>query len=689
MNISYVKDNAFAERVVKTLFMVSNLPDASRVTFPSNVDNLTILMMEDVDENKLALQNQIKAVIEKLLAESIIREDKGAFFFFNQDEMDVQMMIRSKIVGLPDKVEYFDEIFRKVFNIPQKFTFGTNDFSIRYQIEDKIFFRQGVFGLLFQLFDNKKPEQRALENSNLDLVVCINEWFVGSPISNDFDWYCKTLKYFTTDGQDVSGDRVRTLENFRIRNEELKRRLIAKVSDQFNTTRFISGQEVIDASEVTGTQPQERLKNLIIKHLDRLYKHHKLAGSYAQTAMDLRASAASNQLAIQELTAAEDMVNNYITQHGNELSVEDIVNQFTKPPFGWRDVAIIDMLTYLVKKKKRDFSYKNEPNYGILEFANKAISMADRLSCVVKSGEEISQATIDKAAKDFRQIFNLDLHDTTEGKELFDNAKGKLKDLAETYRMMEENYYGAYPFGAVFHELIGRLIRYTEKRKPSDLFKLLAEEVETMKVVFDRAKGVKDFIDRAIKDYDTIRDFYSENKGNFQALSISAKEHADKMADFLKSEEPQHDFRHIRKAYDELKKELKDLVTSLQQELIGLYEAAFERLEAQAAKHDITEPHIYASKEDTLQRISKINNITDLELRKSEISNWESEQLQNILEFVASKNKKEGTTAQEPASYYVKRSQIITNEKELEEYIILTRQDMLKILNDNKIIIIK
>ncbi len=688
-NISMVKADAFATRVVKTLFMVSNLPDASRVTFPSNVDNLTILMMEDVDENKLALQNKIKTVIEKLLEENIIREEKGAYFFFNQDEMDVQMMIRSKNVGLHEKVDYFDELFRKVLNVPVKFTFSYNDFAVRYQVDDKKYFQKGDFGLILQLFDTTKPEDRALANINQDIVVCLSEWFVASPISKDFTWYCQTLKYFTTDGQDVSGDRMRTLENFRIRNEELKRRLVSQVSDKFNTTRFISGNEVIDASEVTGSQPAERIKNIITKHLDKIYKHHKLAGSYAQTAMELRVSAASTQLTILELTAAEEMVNNFITQHGNELSVEDIVTQFSKPPFGWRDVAIIDMLTQLVKKKKRDFTYRNDPNYGVVEFVNKAVSMAERSVCIVKSGEEISQVTIDQAAKDFRQIFNMDLPDTSEGKELFDNAQAKLKQLSETYQMMEEEYYGAYPFGIVFHELHNRLSRFLEKRKPSELFKLLSDEANSMKVVFDKAKGVKDFTDRMIKDYETIKDFHRENSSNFKALSIAAQEQADKMDAFLRSEEPQHDFRHIRKGYDELKKELKDLVVDLQEDLIKLYESAFGHLEAEAKKRDITEPHIYADKETTLQQVEKIKNITDLELKKSEISNWESEQLQKIVAHVAAKNTKPGQVVQEPESYYVKRAHVISNEQDLEEYLKLTRQDLLNLLKTNKTIIIK
>ncbi|MFH2144398.1 MAG: BREX system P-loop protein BrxC [Bacteroidota bacterium] len=91
----YVRNDEFAARVVKVLFMVSNLSDAIRVTFPSNIDNLIVLMMTDADENKLKLKNKIEEVLEKLREGNIIREEKGSYFFYNEDEMDVTSMIKN------------------------------------------------------------------------------------------------------------------------------------------------------------------------------------------------------------------------------------------------------------------------------------------------------------------------------------------------------------------------------------------------------------------------------------------------------------------------------------------------------------------------------------------------------------------------------------------------------------------
>jgi predicted transcriptional regulator len=694
MSLSYVKDSVFAQRVVKTLFMVSNLPDASKMTFPSNLDNLTILLMDDIDQNKLELQKQIKAVLDKLLEESIIREEKGSYLFFNEDEIDVQMMIKNKTVTLHEKMDAFDELFRPVFKVPQKFTYGSNDFAVKYNVDEKNIFRKGDFELTFQVFDTKEPAQRALDNSNVDLTVCIAEWLYGGGASEslrkDFEWFCKTEKYFLQEGQNASGDRLRTHENFRIRQTELKKKMVYELSNKFKESRFISGQEVLESSEVSGNTPDERLKNLITKHLDKIYKHHKLANGYAKNSMELRANAASKQVLMNDLDDAEEMVNNFITQHGNELSAEDIINNFSKAPFGWRDESILDIMQRLVKKKKREFVYRKDGRYDVVEFINKALTKSERVVCSIRSGEEIDQKTIDQASADFRDAFNVDINDSSDGDEVKEMMISKLSSLEDEYLPYQEKYHGTYPFGDGFNELLKEVRELKEKRLAKQFFKHLSDEKESLKAIHDKAKAIRDFTNRAIKDYDSIRDFYEEQKPNFTSLSVTAKEHADRMQTFFTLDEPQSEFRHIVKAYDELKKELKNHVKDLRDKLIAAYKETFARLKSEADKQGVKEPHVYADEDATLARIGKVSDIVTLNLEKSQLSDFESDQLNQIIEYAAQKEPpKGGQKVAEPEAFYVKRTGIIRSEEDLDNYLKNTREEMLKLLKENKTIILK
>ena len=139
LELPYVKNNEFAERVVKVLFMISNLLENQRQTFPSNIENLAVLLMNKIDQNKMQLQKDIDTVLSKLVEESIIREEKGSFFFFNEDEMDVQNLIKNQTIILEDRLTCFDEFFRPLVKIGAKVSFGQNDFKLAYAIERKDF----------------------------------------------------------------------------------------------------------------------------------------------------------------------------------------------------------------------------------------------------------------------------------------------------------------------------------------------------------------------------------------------------------------------------------------------------------------------------------------------------------------------------------------------------------------------
>src|SRR5690606_7383768 len=169
-----------------------------------------------------------------------------------------------------------------------------------------------------------------------------------------------------------TGDRSRTIENFRIRNSELRTRIESKLQQKFLETRFISQNAVLDSDQVNGSNPADRMKNLIDYHLAGIYKNHRLSENYARNQQELKQSAASNQVPMDMLTPAEQFVNDFITANNNQITVYDLINNFEKEPFGWRFEAVLDVLIQLVKKKKREFVYKGQQRYNTVDFINKA-----------------------------------------------------------------------------------------------------------------------------------------------------------------------------------------------------------------------------------------------------------------------------------------------------------------------------
>lgn len=688
LELGYVKNKPFAERVVKVLFMISNLLENQRQTFPSNIDNLTVLLMDKLDQNKMQLQKEIIEVLEKLVEESIIREEKGSFFFFNEDEMDVQNLIKSQTIGLDDRWSTFDnDFFRPLVRLKNKVTFGQNDFRIGYKVEQKEIFRNGDFDLIVLLTDKTNTSQKALDSSKKDLVICVNEWFnEDESLRKDFEWYCKTNKYFINNSSGTAGERGKTNENFKIRNSQLKERITQRIKIKFPETRFISQQSVVDSDQIHGSTAIERLSNLIDKHLSGIYKNHKLSIEYARNTAELKKSAANKQILLPHLSPAETLVNDFISQYNNQITLYDLIQHFEKEPFGWRHEALIDILVHLVKKKKREFKYKRIERFPIIDFVNKAISTAERMSCEVVTGEDIDQSVLDNVVKAFKYIFNENLTSSTDGTEQFNLLQAALERMRDRYLPLDRDYHGRYPFGNCFQLAVQQISLWMSIRDPKKLFSDLIDGQLNYKELFDTAKGIDDFASRGLRDYDSLKDFYSNNKENFKELSAENQQKAAEIDAFLRLEDPRKEFRHARKAKEELDQALKTLITNLKVTVEKIYRDIYVELEAEADKRGVGHS-TFADKEYTLTGIQRNNSINRLKSTALNAQNFKASELKIIIAATATPA---GGLANEPETYYVStKASTISTEAELDAYLQEVRKEMLALLNNNKTIILK
>lgn len=687
LELPYVKSNPFAARVVKVLFMISNLLENRRQTFPSTVDNLTVLLMDKLDQNKMQLQKEITDVLTKLIEGSIIREEKGSYFFFNEDEMDVQNIIKNQTIGLDDRLTAFDEFLRPLIKLQPKVAFGQNDFKLSYNIESKEFLRGGDINLVVLLTDKTPLTQKMLDVNTKDLVICINEWYNNdAALRHDFEWYCKTNKYLINGSGGASGERAKTNENFKIRNKQLSEDITKVIERKFIESRFISQNTILEADQINGTSPSERVKNLIEHHLGNIYKFHKLSDGYARNQIELKAAAANTQTEMPHLTPAEQSVNDFITTNNNQITITDLIKQYGDAPFGWRFEAVLEVALKLVKKKKREFKYKGAPRYPIVDFINKAVSTTERMSCEIVTGEDIDQALLDDVVSTFKYIFNENITTSSDGNEMFEILSNVLSAKMRRIQPFEADYFGKYPFGGSFQKSIQQLSTWTTIRDPKRLFQDFIESKDFAKELFDIEKGIEDFINNNFKDYSTLTLFCENNKENFKEFSAENQAKSKIITDFLLLEDPRKDFRHAKKAYEELSQALKDLTTELKKEVKSIYISIFDELELEAVKLNVSNS-VFENRDTVLNAIDTINSISQLKNKKLSASNFKSDQLEKIIAAIPVPPGGSGSTS---APYHITKGvSTISNEAEMEDFLQKIKADMLKLLNDNKTIILK
>jgi hypothetical protein len=197
---------------------------------------------------------------------------------------------------------------------------------------------------------------------------------------------------------------------------------------------------------------------------------------------------------------------------------------------------------------------------------------------------------------------------------------------------------------------------------------------------------MEDFINANLRDYKQLRTFVNDNKENFKELSNDDQIKAQTIEDFTKLNDPRREFRHAKKAYDELAEALKTHTQELKNEVKKIYEEIFVELDQEAKKRKVSADK-YANKEYIVNGIDNINSIAQLKNKKLSTSNFKATELQKI---IAATPVPQGAKVAESAPYYITRgTSTINTIEEMDAYLEAVREEMTAILKENKTIILK
>lgn len=687
LSINEIKSDDFAKKVVYTLFMISNISDTKKLTFPPSLDHLILLLIDTPEVNRLELQNKIQKVLDTLLEKTIIYKEDDRYNFYKEEEIDVAKQINNTTLTLDDRLSTFDnDLFQKCIRFNRKVPYGNNNFSLSLSIDDKEIVRSGDIPIIISVFDKAEHGTKAINVNKTDLVCCVNEWFAkDETYRRDFETFVKTKKFIRLNSDSAQGTRKRAIEKFADQNNRRIEDLQKQLKEKFLTITFISNQQILKPSDLAGSVATDRFNSAVEKHLSEIYKKNQLANSYASSNDDLKKSANEIQFSTDNsLTEAEVLVNASIDTFGALITVYDVINQFQKPPYGWKDTSTIDILIKLFKKNKRKYEWRGDI-IDIKNFVERAIKTTERQAIVIKQQEAFSTDEIKQVRLAFREIFNQDLKEDNDFNLLVDEIKQKCQTKLEFYQKLSDDYYGTFPFGIHFSNYVRILNKILDTRNPKALFEYILKFKDANKKINDNCKENEDFISNQLERYITIKEFTFENQMNFESLDEAENKKAEQLIEYFKNDDmPGNSFPQIRKVYEELSKSLKDLVEKLKNEAKIYYQDLYKDVEDKIAVLLIKEPDTFFDKDSRLKTINTEKNISNLQLILSQADDYKAKILKLIIEQNAVESGSEKTT-----EVITDLSCVIESEEQLDLYIDKLKQRLLTKLKENKIIIIK
>lgn len=348
----------FDVNVLKTLFMIKYVKEIK-----ANVENITSLMVSNVNDDRMALSQQVEEALKRLIRQTLVQKNGDIYVFLTNEEQEINRAIESQNIDSGEVIAkvsemIFDGLYdEKRYRYPEfngRYAFGFNQI-----VDDRPYKANQNFDITLKILTPNSDEiadettMRILSGqSSCVLVVLPDDRTFIDEIRSALQIE-KFIRY----------DSTNTITKF----EAIKEAKKVEMRERTGAAKLFLSESLKNATIYTnGDKIQTSAKEIVPRINEALGKlvatvYHKL--SYIDVAMgenDIRALFKNNgkQLTLEGVNTAKNVlalndVNDYIalnTQRHMKTSMKSILERFLKAPYGFVEADV----QWLVAKLFRD-----------------------------------------------------------------------------------------------------------------------------------------------------------------------------------------------------------------------------------------------------------------------------------------------------------------------------------------------
>ena len=689
MRLKTVSQNPFAKRVVKALFLLSNIARDQSIDFPATVDNLAFILIDTIDPNWSELKRKTQAVLDTLVQENVVSESEGTYRFLQEEEIRVKREIDNQNITLHDRLKAFaDRVMTEEVKWSSRVKLEGTSVQLHLKIDDYEESSTGTATVEVLLYANEDPGELSFKREGRDLLLCLHEQF-GEAQRALLDKAVRISAYLQEFQDSATGERLEAMHTFKDQRDRALKDLRAWFRKALATTTYVSDNQQLDASDKSSGSAETLYQTLLDEHLHRVYSKRALATEYASNRSTVRQQAARQQMETDDTpTPAEIEVNQFLVLHG-QPTLADVMRKYEKPPFGWQDTEVLHILLNLEAKKKWAFKWNSE-EADRKTFVEKGFRSGEQASITLHKQEDVDPEVIDNAVTAINHtVFNETLVEaSTDPRRLKDQVEQVLSDKADAARAQAQQHRGR-PFAHHFEELAEALSAARQAPNAERLFKQVAERADALKDQVERAHELINFWERNGDTYQAIKQFVNKHAANDDLLDPTTTSRLQKLASYVRSEAlPHEQFRSMLDYYEAAQQAVQEKVDTLRQQAVDQYEDVFDDLEARQQEMEVD--NVLPDRANQLNTLRRTDNLASLKQKISTVSDFRAKYLQSLNDAAASEHE---DALQKPSEIFDVRDEIssyeLDNESDVDDLVDDLRRKLLRHVSEGKRVIIR
>jgi len=347
-------DNPLAIRILKALFLLKWVRE-----FKSTPRNIAVLLIDRPNIDIAAHEKAVKDALATLTAQSYLQRNGDVFEFLTDTEKDIEVEIKNTEVDDSQVTKLLsDVLFLDILRDPKvRYEANGQDYPYARKLDDQLVGKDAEVAL--NIITPEHPNHgdeatlAAQSTGKPELLLLLPG---DLRLMDEVRLYLKTNKYIQQNtGSGIDPTRKAILTERGQQNSVRRSELATRCSDLFGKgSVFLNGSKL----ENYNTDPRLRFHKLAQELVSFAFPSLRmLKGSYDDAVLSQALLEPDDLLTSgqQPLSEADQEILTYVQRNqnnGERTSVEEMVRQFSKRPYGWYPLAVLTLIGRLFRMGK-------------------------------------------------------------------------------------------------------------------------------------------------------------------------------------------------------------------------------------------------------------------------------------------------------------------------------------------------
>ena len=690
--ITQATDNSRLEpldvQLLSVLFMIKYVKEMK-----GTAENLTTLMLSDIDEDRLALKERVTGALGRLERETLVQRNGDVYEFLTNEEQDVGREIKNFTIN-PGEVRselqkiLWDELFTtKKFRLDKRHDYGFNrlldEQPYGSQTDDLTLH---ILTLEGDTYGEYLDDASALLRSGNGATVLVRLPDDRAPF-DDLVQYVKTDRYVKQKYGEGLSSSVRAILQTRADENRERRARIAKSIGQLaqDAAVFVKGTKL----PKTGASAQDTLTAGLKELVENTYTKLGYVQRFYESEDDVAATLQGGGDAVQPdmdgetpNRLAQSEMQHWLAERGSRhetMTLRSLEEHFGGKPYGWARRDIQGVLAELLVQGNVELRHAQAPVDLTEEgLANKLTRKAGLDSYTVRVPQTVNPEDLRVALDLAREYFPAP---PTEPQALYAEYQRVLDQRAETvneYLKLAEG--GDYPFQDTLKEHKKLLRDLLDPSGAAAFFAALREREDAFDTFADESAPIESFFRGQRDAFDGARQRLRALEPELSYLKDEAlRANVDEARAILRKDDPTDDIPNLTLLLTPTETRLNVLREAAKQEALDAWRAACRDVSAFAKEQGVPEgdlPALMQPLESLQGEITAAASIDAALARKIRVSEVQRGVRERIIERINAQVQEsaEGSAAPvkpittfRPAQYAEKR--VLESEAEVESYV--------------------